>query len=63
MKGESNKRIINIEKDQRNLDRVSSPREISVRGRSPKGRYPFPLMSKGRDRNIDEEYKRECYHE
>jgi hypothetical protein len=23
------------------------PKESSVKGRSPKGRYPFPLMSKG----------------
>jgi hypothetical protein len=44
---ESNQRLRNTEKDQRHLDRGSIPKESSVRGSSPKGRYPFPLMSKG----------------
>ena len=44
---ESNRRIINTKKNQRHVDRGSNPKEILVRGRCPKGRYPFPLMSKG----------------
>jgi hypothetical protein len=43
---ESNQRLRNIEKYQMNLDRGRIPKEISVGGRSPKGRYPLPLMSK-----------------
>jgi hypothetical protein len=43
---ESNQRLRNTEKYQRNLDRGRNPKESSVRGRIPKGRYPFPLMSK-----------------
>jgi hypothetical protein len=44
---ESNQRIINTKKNQRHVDRGSNPKESSVRGSNPKGRYPFPLMSKG----------------
>jgi hypothetical protein len=44
---ESNQRLINTKKNQRHVDRGSIPKESSVRGRIPKGRYPFPLMSKG----------------
>jgi hypothetical protein len=58
---ETNQRLIYIKKNKRHVDMGSNPKESSVRGRKPKGRYPFPLISKGRDRNIDEEYKHECY--
>jgi hypothetical protein len=43
---ENNKRLINTKKNQRHVDRGSSPKESSVKGRKPKGRYPLPLMSK-----------------
>jgi hypothetical protein len=43
----SNGRLINTYKNQRHVDRGRIPKESSVRGRNPKGRYPFPLMSKG----------------
>jgi hypothetical protein len=44
---ESNHRLRNINKYQKNLEKRRSPKETLVRGGSPKGRYPFPLMSKG----------------
>jgi hypothetical protein len=44
---ESNQRLRNTKKYQRHLDRGSIPKEISVEGSSPKGRYPLLLMSKG----------------
>jgi hypothetical protein len=44
---ESNQRLINTKKNQRHVDRGSCPKESLVKEWSPKGRYPFPLMSKG----------------
>jgi hypothetical protein len=44
---ESNQRLINTKKNQRHIDRGRSPKESSVRGSNPKGRDPFPLISKG----------------
>jgi hypothetical protein len=44
---ESNQRIINTKKNQRHVDMGRIPKESSIRGRSPKGRHTFPLMSKG----------------
>jgi hypothetical protein len=44
---ESNQRLINTKKKQRHVVRGSNPKESSIRGRIPKGRYPFPFMSKG----------------
>jgi hypothetical protein len=55
---ESNQRLRNIEKYQRNLDKGRIPkdsadiggatlRRVQSRGSNPKERYPFPLMSKG----------------
>jgi hypothetical protein len=44
---ESNQRLINTKKNQRHVDRGSIHKEILVRGSILKGRYPFPLMSKG----------------
>ena len=44
---ESNQRLINTKKNKRHIDRGIIPNESSVRAINPKGRYPFPLISKG----------------
>jgi hypothetical protein len=36
---------------------------INSGGEAPKGDTLFHLCQRGRDRNIDEEYKHECYHD
>jgi len=41
---ESNQSLRNKKKDKRHLDRGSIPKENSVKGSNPKGRYPFSLM-------------------
>jgi hypothetical protein len=44
---ETNQRLIYIKKNKRHVDMGSNPKESSVKGSNPKGRYPLPLMSKG----------------
>jgi hypothetical protein len=47
----------------RHVDRGSSPRRVQSGGAAPKGDTLFHLCQRGRDRNIYEEYKHECYHD
>jgi hypothetical protein len=51
------------EREQRHVDMGSSPRRFQSGGAAPKGDTLFHLFQRGRDRNIDEEYKHECYHD
>jgi hypothetical protein len=41
---ESNQRLINKNKNQRHVERGSNPKESSIRGRIPKGRYTLSLI-------------------
>jgi hypothetical protein len=41
---ESNQRFINTKKNQRHVDRGSNPKESSIRGSIPKGRYTLSLI-------------------
>jgi hypothetical protein len=44
---ESNQRLRNTNKYQRNLDNGIKPKDSADKGNIPKKRYPFPLMLKG----------------